>query len=573
MGTGPKHFEPRAFEALLNREFGTGVSAATSRWVEGILAEYPAQDLTLPGDLGLAESDEEPDWLARDADEDGGARSTWAVAGWASLSAAFALWIVMSMALARPLPDAIVVQTDASQPADAAAEALFEVAETTEDGEVRLVRPADDQAGVAGWVDGWLPSRSAGYQLRVFEHAKGDSLRVELSALRSIPGRVLAQMTVRARDVEDWLDLADQALGLVAVQLSNKPLPWRESVGQAPKYTALLAFVRAHEAIELRRDHEAMVRHLREAIIADPRFLFAWFELADQAPRSSVRDSTIWVPNGSDTLTAPLRTEGNRLDVERDLERLATKGMTIVERAHWQAVEHRDSRSEAFAHWRGAARIAPEFYVGRAIGAAVNLGAYQEALTLAEELPSPDPATESYRLWVLNRILALRATGRHEEGADLARRELDRAPNHLYLNNHLVWFLAGQGTPEAIEEIRSVVARRFAGAPVPVRVVTLLGFAVDALAAFGHVEAADALMTAGLAQMERPGVSIDGHSLTPDLMISAGRLEEAREVLEWQISVREAPMFQEWKLGRVLALMGEREPALEVVERHSGDAR
>ena len=237
---------------------------------------------------------------------------------------------------------------------------------------------------------------------------------------KGLPGRILSQLAVRVPEEDSWADLADRALGLVVVQVRDDPLPWREAVGHAPRYSALRAFVQAQEAWELRVDRQGRTENLRKAVIADSSFLLAWFELAARAPGASISDSTIWVPNGPDTLRLPLNTEGALPDLERRLEGIARRPLTALERSVWLAAARRRSRVQALGHWRDAAHIAPTVYLGRAVEVAVWLGAYNELLTMTESLPAPPQGTESYRHWILYQVLALQAVGRYEEEADLA---------------------------------------------------------------------------------------------------------------------------------------------------------
>ena len=67
---------------------------------------------------------------------------------------------------------------------------------------------------------------------------------------------------------------------------------------------------------------------------------------------------------------------------------------------------------------------------------------------------------------------------------------------------------------------------------------------------------------------------MDGHSLGPDYLMSSGRLEEARDMLELQIGRRDpTPYTQIWKLAALQARMGDRGQRHCRLGRHRPDAR
>ena len=340
------------YESLLAREFGTGPAADTVRWVDALFAKYPAP----PPSAGRVGEDGAPadtsEWRLEQDPRIGGWRRGVSAALWTAASVPFALWIAGSVTGSPS--DAVILQTDASASASAAAEAILEMAASDGPAPVDVRPPTEGSAGLAGWVSAWLDRRDAGYRLRLFQDERSDSLRVELSGLQGLPGRILSHLAFRVPEEDRWVDLADRALGLVVVQVSDDPLPWREAVGHAPRYSAVRAFVQAHEAWELRVDRQGRMDNLRTAVIADPSFLLAWFELAARAPGASISDSTIWVPNGPDTLRLPLNTDGGRPELERRLEGIAGRPLTTLERSVWLAAARRHSRVQALGHWRDA---------------------------------------------------------------------------------------------------------------------------------------------------------------------------------------------------------------------------
>lgn len=542
----------------LTEAFGSGPSEETVEWVETLLARHPDRVL-VPVEV------EAPPWLS--AGEDEGARpGESAPVRW---GAGVVLGLVVTIAAVfgivrsgEPPPGSVLLTTDGTAQSEALARALLASGPSSATSDFTLVVEPPRGAGVAAWLESWAVGPAAGSLLRLSTDREGDSIRVEVSALRGLPGRLLVQLRSRVPSgAAEMATLTDRILGMLTVQFSDDPFPWKEVVGRSPRYSAIQSFREGIDAFE-DRDRDRGRRALREAIRRDPDFLLAWFELATRDWGTSVRDWMVEVPDGGETL---------RLEIWNGLSE--ERALSEVERHHVTALTERQSRARSFPHWRAAALVAPKLYAERAASVAAAMGAYDEVLAIVDrlEMPPPTQSPESVRLLTLWQIIALHAAGRYREQWDVVKASIELHSEQSHLANHAVAALSGIGDEQSLDEIRAMMARRMSDTYGPLRAVVLAVSAVDELNAHGHGDAAEELFAEFMASIRASAHDNSAlmHEWYPDLLIREGNLDEAERVVRSFLEdapegMVNGPIDNRVTLGRILALKGDRDGALAI---------
>jgi len=202
------------------------------------------------------------------------------------------------------------------------------------------------------------------------------------------------------------------------------------------------------------------------------------------------------------------------------------------------------------------------------------MGAYGEALEIVDQLEMPPPAQtpESVRRLTLWHIISLHAVGRYREQWEVVKAAIELDSEQSYLANHAVAALAGIGDRASLDEIRAMLDRRMSDTYGPRRAVVLAESAVGALNAHGHEDAAEQLAREFMASIRASSHENSAliHEWYPDFLMREGDLDEAERVVRGFLEdapdgMVNGPVDNRVTLGRILALKGDRDGALDII--------
>lgn len=544
--------EHQAYTDLLAAEFDSSPSPETIRWVRRVfqpVSTAPLVDTVDSPQVAIPEASWTP--------------GRWVLAGAIGLMAVSAGLALQ--ARADPLPGSFVLRSDGSEEARVLATAIERALGSAGAVDLTMIPEDASRAGVVGWVEAVTGGPRTAGVLQLSRDRAGDSIRVELLGLTALPGKVAVQMRLAASTVlRDPADLADRVLGMLTVQLSDDPIPWRRVIGDRPRFSALRAFRRAFEARQ-QGEQAVATEALREAIRQDPAFVLAWLELGI-LDGSWSDGSVARVVHGEDTLRFDLMSIPGFERRAPPLPPPPTVRISETERRLIEAALEWGSPRRRLPHLVAAAKVAPELYAGRIAAAAVAIGAYEEAIEVWEGDESGRGVTLGLRT---DLAIALHGAGRHKDEWDVVRQAIAEHPEVPHLTNYAIWALAAMGDEESVDEIRTLLSQRIAGGGQrpDIRLVTR---AVHELRVHGHVGAADALLRESMERVDWYYGEDEPipHNGAPALLIAAGDLDRAEETLYEVIESASDgswdPVLSEWELGLVAAMRDDRERAIAV---------